>query len=150
MASLVTNRGKYHLLRQLRAVAAETNYYIALGTNTTPPTVDTNTMADVSEIAAGTGYTSGGISLTPGATDFDTYTENDTSDYAFVQLKDIVWTASGGSIPTSGLGARWAFLTDDNGTVSAREIYVAWDLVSEVSVSDGQTLTLQDCEWRLT
>jgi hypothetical protein len=37
-------------------------------------------------------------------------------------------------------------LTDDNATVANREIIAYWDLTSPRSVSDGQTLTLQDCQ----
>lgn len=145
-----TNKGKYAMLGwAYRAETIPTNFYVALLTSATAPTADIDSMTDVTEIAAGTGYTAGGYQVTPGATDFDTWTEVDASDWAIVQLKDIVWTASGGSIPNSGNGARWAVLTDDNATPANREIYHYWDLVSDRSVSDGQTLTLQDCEIRI-
>lgn len=65
---------------------------------------------------------------------------------ALVQIKDVSWTASGGSIPSSGSGARYAVLTDDNATVGNREVLAYWDLTSDRTVSDGQTLTLQDLE----
>lgn len=150
MASFITNRGKYSvLLWSFRAGTIPTNYYLALLDDDTTPTVDTNLMSDVTEVGAGNGYTSGGTSLTPGATDFDVITEDDTNDRGLIQLKDIVFTASGGNLPASGTGARWAALTDDNVTVSSREIYTVWDLVSNRTVSDGQALTLQDCEMRL-
>ena len=74
----------------------------------------------------------------------------DASDYALLQIKDVVWTASGGPIPASGNGARYAVLTDDNVTQGSREVYFYWDLVSDRSVSSGQTLTLQDMETRVT
>lgn len=74
----------------------------------------------------------------------------DASDWSLIQLADLIWTASGGSLPASGNGARYCALTDDNGTVSAREIYAWGDLVTDQSVSNGQTLTLQDFELRLT
>lgn len=151
MANVYTNRGKYLLLGQrFRAATAPTNLYVALATAAVAPTADTNTLSQLTEVAAGNGYTSGGISLTPGATDFDVYTEDDTNDYAFVQLKDIVWTASGGNLPASGDGASWGVLTTDEGTVGNRQIEVAWDLASPRTVSTGQTLTLQNAEVRLT
>lgn len=144
---LVTNKGKYHLLHAaLRRTSLPTNYYIALVTSATAPTVDINTLSELTEIAAGNGYTSGGYQLTPGATDFDTITEDDANDKALIQVKDVVWTASGGAIPGSGNGARYAVLTDDNATVGSREVYAAWDLTSDRSVSSGQTLTLQDLQ----
>lgn len=145
-----TNRGKYYVLGcAFVGTTVETNYYVALWTSASAPDADTNTMADGTEIAAGNGYTSGGYQLTPGGTDFDTHTEDDTADRGLVQIIDVAWTASGGSIPGSGDGARYAVLTDDNVTVSSRVIYAYWDLSSDRSVSSGQTLTLQDLELRI-
>lgn len=146
-----TNKGKaQHLARLFRGVSLPTNYYVALFTSATAPTADINTKSELTEIANGNGYTTGGISLTKNTTDFDTLTEDDTNDRALVQIKDLVWTASGGSLPASGGGARYAGLTDDNGTQGSREVYHFWDLSSDRSVSDTQALTLQNCEIRLT
>ena len=146
-----TNRGAYMALGWIfRAQTIPTNFYLALWTSATAPTADSNLMSDGTEIAAGNGYTSGGYSLTPGATDYDVWTEDDANDRALVQIKDVVWTASGGAIPSSGDGARYAVHTDDDGTVANREVYHYFDLSSDRSVSDTQTLTLQDCEIRIT
>lgn len=147
-----TNRGKYTFLSHLfRAVALPTNYYVALCTDATAPTPEINTFTELTEIADTQGYTTGGYSLTPGTTDFDVITELDsTDDYALVQIKDMVWTASGGTLPASGDGARYAVLLDDNATIASRVVYAYWDLTSARQVSDGQTLTLQNCELRLT
>lgn len=150
-----TNRGKLRLLewglRRLHAGGSlPTNLYVRLVTSAAAPVADTNTASELTEIATGNGYTAGGYALTPGATDFDTLTETDASDYSFIQLKDIVWTASSGPIPASGSGARYAVLTDDNVTDGSREVLAYWDLTSDRTVSDGQTLTLQNCELRLT
>jgi hypothetical protein len=151
MASGWTNRGKKLVLDYVfRATALPANFYVALVTSATAPTADTNTMADLTEIAAGNGYTSGGYSLTKNSTDFDVLTEDDTGDKALIQIKDVAWTASGGTLPASGNGARYAVLTDYNATVSARNVLAWWDLVSDRSVSTGQPLTLQDCELDLT
>jgi hypothetical protein len=127
-----------------------TTFYVALVTSATAPTADTNTLGDLTQIAAGNGYTSGGIAVARNSTDFDTLTEDDTNDRGDLQIKDLTWTASGGSIPGSGNGARYAVLTDDNGTVNSREVYAYWDLTSDRSVSTGQTLTLQNLEIRLS
>jgi len=146
-----TNRGKYKALDWIFRNATEvTNFYVALVTSATAPTADTNTLGELTEIAAGNGYTTGGYQLTPGATDFDVINEDDTNDLGKIQIKDIVWTASGGSIPASGNGARYAVLTDDNATVGSRLVLGYWNLVSDRTVSSGQSLTLQDCELRLT
>ncbi len=146
-----TNRGKYNALDMLfRGAAAPTNFYIALITSATAPTADTNTLSDLTEITAGNGYTSGGYQLTRNSTDFDTLTEDDTNDRGVVEIKDVAWTASGGNIPGSGNGARYAVLTGYNATVANREVWAWWDLSSDKSVSDGQTLTLQNATLRLT
>lgn len=145
-----TNKGKYKVLGwALRGETPPTNLYMALVTSATAPVADTNTLSQLTEIAAGNDYTSGGISLTRNSTDFDVWTEDDTNDRGLLQIKDLVWTASGGPIPASGSGARYSVLTDDNVTVGSREIYMYWDLGGDTSVSDTQTLTLQDCETRL-
>lgn len=145
-----TNKGKAAIMDgYFRATGIPTSFYVALCTADSTPDADTNTMADLTEIAAGNGYTSGGESVDRNTTDFDTLTENDTDDRGDLQIKDITWTASGGSIPASGGGARWAVLTDDDGVVANREVYAYWDLSSARSVTDGQDLSLQDLELRL-
>ncbi len=146
-----TNRGKYKFLDWLfRGTALPTNFYIALITSAVTPTNQIDTKSQLTEIANGNGYTTGGTSLTKNSTDFDTLTEDDGNNKALVQLKDIVWTASGGSLPTSGNGARYAILTDDNATQGSRLVLVFWDLASDRSVSTGQSLTLQNCELDFT
>lgn len=124
-------------------------FAVFLATNTTPPTPDSNLKPDISEIATGNGYTAGGINVARNSTDWDVQTEDDVNDRALIQLKDIVWTAAGGPIPASGAGARWEILTDQNVTVASREVIGYWDLVSDRTISDGQTLTLQNSELRL-
>jgi hypothetical protein len=145
-----TNRGKYNTLNlAFRNAAEPTNFYVALFTSATAPTADLNTKSELTEIASGNGYTTGGISLGRDATDFDVLTEDDANDRALIQIRDLVWTASGGSLPASGNGARYACLTDDNATQGSREVWAYWDLTSDRTVSSGQTLTLQNCELRL-
>jgi len=146
-----TNKGKFEALNWIfRAATIPTNFYVALVTPAAAPGPDTDTLGQLTQITTGNGYTDGGYQLTPGATDFDVINEDDTNDLGKVQAKDVVWTASGGPIPASGNGARYAVLTDDNATVGSRKVIAYWDLSSDRSVSDGQTLTLQDCELRLT
>ena len=147
----VTNRGKRVILEEFFRNPTEfTNLFAVLCTSTTTPTVDTNTLSELTQIASGNGYTTNGISLSRNSTDFDVLTEDDTLDRAFIQIRDLVWTASVGSLPASGLGARWAALTDDNVTPGSRQVIAYWDLVSDRTVSVGQTLTLVDCEIRGT
>jgi len=144
---LWTNRGKFLMLDWVfHKETMPTKFYIALVTSAVAPTVDINTLGELTQIATGNGYTDGGYELTPGATDFDVMTEDDSGDKALVQIKDIVWTASGGPIPDSGDGARYAVLTDDNGTIANRQVIAAWDLVSDRSATEGHSITLEDCE----
>lgn len=151
MASGWTNKGKATILAHcFRGVALPTNWYVALVTNAVAPTADTNTLSELTQIANGNGYTTNGISLTKNTTDFDVLTEDDTGDLALLQIKDLVWTASGGTIPASGTGAYHAVLTDDNATAGSRLVYFFWDLTGPISVSSGQPLTLQNCEVRIT
>ena len=145
-----TNKGKARILNGFfRNTNIPTNFYIALATSAVAPAADTNTLSELTQVAAGNGYTTGGYQLSRNSTDFDTLTEDDAADRGLIQVKDVVWTASGGAIPASGNGARYAVLTDDNATVGSREVLAFWDLVSDRSVSNGQTLTLQNCELRL-
>ncbi len=151
MANVITNKLRYKVLGWVfRGVALPTNFYVALITNAAEPTADTNTKAEITEIANGNGYTTGGYQLTRNSTDFDVWTEDDVNDRALIQVKDLVWTANTGPIPASGTGIYYAILTDDNATDGSREIYGKWDVGTAVSVSDGQTITLQDLEIRAT
>lgn len=115
------------------------------------PGPDTNIFSDCpgAEIAAGNGYTAGGILLTPNSTDFPGLSENDTTDLALVQIKTLAWTASGGNLPISGNGAAFMVLTDDNVTPANREVEAWFDLGGQRTVSDGQALTTSGGELRL-
>lgn len=143
-----TNRGKYaNLAYWSRTTTPGTAFYMALVKST--PDQDDNLMSDLTEVAAGNGYTAGGISLSRNSTDFDVLTEDDTNDWAIVQVKDIVWTASGGDLPSDSAGATYAVITDDNGTVSSRQVYHYGSLGGARVVSVGQTLTIQNFEIKL-
>jgi len=144
MPSGWTNKGKARVLEIALANGSEpTVMYLALVTSATTPTVDTNTKSELTEVANGNGYTTGGISLTRNGTNFPVV-ENDTNDRADCDIPNQVWTAAGGPLPASGSGARWVILTDDNATQGSREVWYWWDLSSDRAVSDTQTLTLVD------
>lgn len=145
-----TNRGKKLILASFFNNTAPTNVYAALCTAATTPTADTNTLSELTEIAAGNGYTSGGISLTRNATDFPSLTEDDTNDRSSITCKTLEWTAAGGNLPASGNGARWLVLVDDNATVGNRQVIAFFDLAADRTVSDGQKLTITTPELRAT
>lgn len=129
---------------------APTTWYAALCTNATPPTVDTNTLGQLTEIAAGNGYTSGGIAIERSSTGWPTFTEDDSGDLAKAIAKQLVYTASGGNLPSSGSGARWAVLTDDNATVANRQVIAAWQLAGDRIVTAGNAITVSNSEIRAT
>ena len=150
-----TNRGKYLLLKwAFCAEALPDNFYVMLITNAVVPTEDTNTFSELTEIADGNGYTEGGYELyvDSSSPDFDVLTEDDTNDRAIIQIKDLIWTASGGSIPASGDGARYAVLTNGTGgsaeIIGDREVLAVWDLISSRTATVGQAIKLANCELR--
>lgn len=143
-----TNRGLYRIMQAFfRNTSIPTNLYARLVTDAA--VADTvNVASDLTQIAAGNGYTAGGMSLTRNATDFDVLTEDDGNHRSYIQLKDLVWTAAGGNLPSSGNGARFMVLTDDNGVDANRDVFCGFDLVAARTISDTQTLTLVNCEMR--
>ena len=143
MASGTTDRGKKLLLDYaFEASTVPTTYYLALCTSATSPTKAINTFSQLTQVATGQGYTDGGASLT--AADDFTVTEVDGAVGAKVVIDNVVFTASGGNLPASGDGARWAVLLDGN--VSGSDVLAYFDLVSDRTVSDTQTLTIQAAE----
>ena len=128
--------------------------FVMLCTSAVTPDADVETFATLTPIATGNGYQStGGIGanegfLLPGSTDW--YAISHGAGYARIKIRDIVWTAASGPIPSSGDGARWAVLTDNNVTIDSRVVLAWWDLTSDRSVADGNSLTLEDLEIRLT
>lgn len=151
MPSFWTNRGKLRLLElAFRGAALPASFNVALCTGAVTPTAATNVLGDLTQIAVGNGYTTGGFNFVPSASTFDVITEDDTGDHALIMAADVLWNASGGPIPSSGSGARWAVLTDNNATVASREIWFVADLGADQSVVAGQPLRLIDIQMRLT
>ena len=144
MASGWTNKGKARVLEIALANGTEpTAMYVALVTSAVSPTATINTKSELTELANGNGYTTGGIILIRNSTNFPTV-EDDGNSRGSIDIPDQAWTASGGSIPASGGQARWAILTDDNATQGSREVWYWWDLTSDRTVSDTQVLTLSN------
>lgn len=138
-----TNRGKKRLIDMVfRAQSTPTNLYLALVTATTAPNADTNVLSDLEEIASGNGYSAGGISLSRNTTDFPNLSEDDTNNWATIDIKALTLTPSGGPVPASGGAARYAVLLDDNGTPANRDVLAYFDLGGSKSVGDGQPLYL--------
>lgn len=149
MAGL-TNRGKLIMLNcTMRGQQVPNAFKICLITGVVGGISlwDMKVFADVVEIATGYGYEyTSGMNLSRNTTDFDVAGVDEASDFGYVQLKDIVWTAAGGTIPKSGGGAKYAVLMDNT---SSGNVYGYWDLSGEKSLQDGQCLTLQNFELRI-
>jgi len=98
-------------------------------TNTAP--VATNSVkADLTEIAAGSGYTAGGTTAAISSS-------SQTSGTYKLVLADVVFTASGGSIGPF----RYAVLYNDTPTAPADPLIGWWDYGSSITLLNGETLT---------
>jgi hypothetical protein len=99
-------------------------------TNNAPSSSLDSVKADLAEISAGNGYTSGGEDST------NTYSE--TSGTGTLAGTDIVWTASGGTIGPF----RYAVLYNDTPTSPADPLIAWWDYGSSITLNDGETFTV--------
>jgi hypothetical protein len=140
----MTNTGKAYMLQYAFNGVTET-FAVALCTGDTVATAGTETLADLTQVPAGNGYTAGSVQLTMNTTDFDVVSQSGPSAKGYIQVKDVAWTASGGPIPASGNGALYAVLTEATTAVTTNRAVLAYpSLTTGRSVSDGQTLTVQD------
>lgn len=98
-------------------------------TNTAPALTNT-AKANITEIAAGNGYTAGGASTT--------ITKSTASGVETLIGTDVVFTASGGSIAT----LRYAVLYNDTQTTPAKPLIGYWDYGSSVTPAIAQTFTI--------
>ena len=103
-------------------------FKVALATGV-PDNTDVS-KSDVTEVANGDGYTTGGNTTTIGiseATGTTTVTATDPT----------AWTASG-----AGITFRYAFLYNDTATSPADALIAYWDNGSNTTVTSGNTLTV--------
>ena len=98
--------------------------------NTAPNAATHAVRADVTELGAGNGYTSGGTATT--------ITTSETTGTAKVVGTDVVFTASGGSIGPF----RYAILYNDTPTSPADPLVGWWDYGSAVTLADTETFTV--------
>jgi len=102
----------------------------ALLTNSAP--VATNTVAaDLTDIAAGNGYSAGGMTL-------DTVTLSEASGTAKTTIADEVLTASGGTIGPF----RYVAIYNDTAASPADALVCWYDYGSSITLQDGDTFTL--------
>lgn len=92
--------------------------------------VATNTvLANITQITAANGYSSGGTATT--------ITANETGGTMTVQGSQVVFTASGGSIGPF----QYAVLYND--TATSKNLVAWWDYGSAVTLADGDTFTIK-------
>lgn len=104
-------------------------FKIAL-TNSAP--VATNTiLADITQISAGNGYTTGGTATT--------IATSETTGTTTVTGTEVVFTASGGTIGPF----RYAVLYNDSATSPADALVAWWDYASNLTLNDGETFTVR-------
>ncbi len=100
-------------------------------TNTTP--LATNSVkANLTEIAAGNGYTAGGTAVAI------TSSTQTSGTYSLVPTADVVFTASGGSIGPF----RYVVLYNDTPTSPADPLISFYDRGSSLTLADTETFTL--------
>lgn len=96
----------------------------------TAPTASNSVKADLTEIAAGNGYTAGGTATT--------ITTGTAAGVAKATATDVVFTASGGAMADF----RYAVLYNDSPTSPADPLIGYWDYGSTVTLNSGETFTV--------
>lgn len=93
------------------------------------PSASNTVLANITQIANGNGYTTGGTTVT-------TTSSSQTSGTYKLVLADVVFTASGGSMGPF----RYAVLYND--TASNDELIGSWDYGSSITLASGDTFTV--------
>jgi hypothetical protein len=118
-----------HLMDKVHDLFGTTDTLKVALTNSAPVVATHAVLADVTQISGGTGYTTGGSD-----------SQNDstrTGGTVTMTGTDIVWTASG------SMGAlRYAVLYNDTPTSPADPLIAYWDYGSSVTLSTGETFTV--------
>ena len=108
----------------------DANTFKVVLTNSAPTAANT-ILTDITQIANGGGYTTGGETTT--------ITISETSGTTTVSGTEIVWTGSG-----AGFGPfRYAVLYNDSSTSPADALIAWFDYGSAISVGAGETFTLK-------
>lgn len=143
MANTWTDYGINRMLDiTFRSATGPTACSVRLLTNLTGADVDAENFADLNEISAGNGYTTGGETVTLDSSGFDVLADDSGNSRQYLQLADVQWTASGGSIAAAGA----ALVMTDSGT---DKVWAVFDFGGTVTATDGGTFTLQNCELRV-
>lgn len=99
-------------------------------TNSAPNVATHDELADITELGAGNGYTSGGETVTISSS------SQTGGAYALVGSGTVVWTASGGAI------GPFRYLVFYNDTATNDELIGYYDYGSALTLNDGDDLTV--------
>jgi hypothetical protein len=122
------NAAVEHLAEKVHNLGADT---LKVALTLTAPTSSNSVFADLTEIAAGNGYTAGGTAATISSS------SQSSGTYKLV-LADVTFTASGGAIADF----RYAVLYNDTPTSPADPLLGFWDYGSTVSLATGESFTV--------
>lgn len=117
-----------HLAEKVHNLGADT---LKVMLSNAAPSAANGVFADLTEIAAGNGYTAGGTAATISSS-------AQTSGTYKLVLADVVFTASGGSFAA----ARYVVLYNDTPTSPADPLIGYWDYGSSITLATGETLTV--------
>ena len=108
-----------------------TTHVLKVALSNTAPSSANAVLADITQVANGNGYTTGGVSV-------GTITGAQTSGtFKLTGGTDPVWTASG-----DGFTARYAVIYNDTPTSPADPLIGWWDYGSSVTLAAGETFTV--------
>jgi hypothetical protein len=112
----------------------DTHTFKAMLSNTSPTTGTNTVRADITEISAGNGYTSGGVTLAS-----VTWAETGAGSGIFQwTVADFAWTAAGGSIGPF----RYVVFYDDTPTSPADPLLGVLDYGSSITLADTNVFTV--------
>lgn len=132
MASFVKfNQFVADLASGVHQLQTGTAHVLKVALTNTAPLASNSVLADITQVANGNGYTTGGISV-------GTITGAQTSGtFKLTGGTDPVWTAS-----SAGFTARYAVLYNDTPTSPTDPLIGWWDYGSSVTLAAGETFTV--------
>lgn len=116
-------------------------YNIRLATSATAPDKDMTAFGTMTQITTGNGWT-GPVLLPSTALDtsgWQTLTEDDSANYAYLDMMLVQIVASGGAIPASGSAIRYIIITDDAASAPGSNAFFVIDLGADMTIPDGWT-----------
>ena len=143
MANTWTDYGVERMLKislhsaEAKPTAAKVILLSAIPANPT----DLENATGVTEVAQANGYLTGGESLNLDNTDL-AHSDDAGNNRQDITMIDKAWTASGGSISADGA----ALIITEN---TVEKVWAILDFGGTVTVTDGGTLTLTGCEFRV-